>query len=183
LYTIKWTGLQPTEEGWSPPSDTIQWVPTQQSVSQVKFEEAGCSAPLEHRSVAVAKPAPRAAFFANRSSHFTITNIVLRGLDITHRPRCITALRKRYGHSGGRPSMPPTRSTRPDSAIANPSHPSSPPSRGSPTITLISVISRNSPDSLVRVDRLERQGRSSRSRRFESGIVFTISVTRAAEAL
>jgi hypothetical protein len=24
LYTIKWTGLQPTEEGWSPPSDTKQ---------------------------------------------------------------------------------------------------------------------------------------------------------------
>jgi hypothetical protein len=22
LYTIKWTGLQPTEAGWSPPSDT-----------------------------------------------------------------------------------------------------------------------------------------------------------------
>jgi hypothetical protein len=24
LYTIKWTGLQPTEAGWSPPSDTIK---------------------------------------------------------------------------------------------------------------------------------------------------------------
>ena len=24
MYTIKWTGLQPTEEGWSPPSDTLQ---------------------------------------------------------------------------------------------------------------------------------------------------------------
>jgi hypothetical protein len=24
LYTIKWTGLQPTEAGWSPPSDTLQ---------------------------------------------------------------------------------------------------------------------------------------------------------------
>jgi hypothetical protein len=24
LYTIKWTGLQPTETGWSPPSDTKQ---------------------------------------------------------------------------------------------------------------------------------------------------------------
>ena len=24
MYTIKWTGLQPTEEGWSPPSDTKQ---------------------------------------------------------------------------------------------------------------------------------------------------------------
>src|ERR1035437_5799983 len=47
--------------GSSPPSDTIQWVPTQQSVSQVKFEGAGSPAPLEHRSVAVAKPAPRAA--------------------------------------------------------------------------------------------------------------------------
>jgi hypothetical protein len=23
LYTIKWTGLQPTEAGWSPPSDTL----------------------------------------------------------------------------------------------------------------------------------------------------------------
>ena len=24
MYTIKWTRLQPTEEGWSPPSDTIR---------------------------------------------------------------------------------------------------------------------------------------------------------------
>ena len=22
LYTIKWTGLEPKEDGWSPPSDT-----------------------------------------------------------------------------------------------------------------------------------------------------------------
>lgn len=45
----------------SPPSDTIQWVPTQQSVSQVKFERAGSPAPLEHPGSAVAQPAPRAA--------------------------------------------------------------------------------------------------------------------------
>jgi hypothetical protein len=37
-------------------------------VSQVKFEEADGSAPLEHRSVAVAKPAPRAAFSLLRES-------------------------------------------------------------------------------------------------------------------
>ena len=24
LYTIKWTGLEPKEDGWSPPSDTVQ---------------------------------------------------------------------------------------------------------------------------------------------------------------
>jgi hypothetical protein len=24
LYTMKWTGLEPTEAGWSPPSDTLQ---------------------------------------------------------------------------------------------------------------------------------------------------------------
>ena len=24
MYTIKWTGLQPTDAGWSPPSDTIK---------------------------------------------------------------------------------------------------------------------------------------------------------------
>ena len=24
MYTIKWTGLEPKEDGWSPPSDTIQ---------------------------------------------------------------------------------------------------------------------------------------------------------------
>jgi len=25
LYTIKWTGFEPTEAGWSPPSDTKKW--------------------------------------------------------------------------------------------------------------------------------------------------------------
>ena len=34
--------------GSSPPSDTIQWVPTQQSVSQVKFDGTGSPPPLEH---------------------------------------------------------------------------------------------------------------------------------------
>ncbi len=24
MYTIKWTGFEPTEAGWSPPSDTLQ---------------------------------------------------------------------------------------------------------------------------------------------------------------
>src|ERR1039458_10524680 len=38
LFTIKWTGFEPTEAGWSPPSDTTHWVPTHQSVSQRAFD-------------------------------------------------------------------------------------------------------------------------------------------------
>jgi hypothetical protein len=45
----------------SPPSDTTQWVPTQQSVSQAKFEGSGPGAPLEHPGSAVTQPAPSAA--------------------------------------------------------------------------------------------------------------------------
>ena len=61
MYTIKWTGLQPTEAGWSPPSDTTQWVPAQQSESQGKFRGSGTSHPLEHPGPTVAQPPARAA--------------------------------------------------------------------------------------------------------------------------
>jgi hypothetical protein len=60
-YTIKWTGSEPTEAGWSRSTDTIQWVPTHQSVSQVKFDGTGSPPPLEHPDGGMAKPAARTA--------------------------------------------------------------------------------------------------------------------------
>jgi hypothetical protein len=61
LYTIKWTGLEPNEDGWSPPPDTIHWVPAQHSVSQAKFEGPGSPSALEHPVSGAGRRAARAA--------------------------------------------------------------------------------------------------------------------------
>jgi hypothetical protein len=54
MSTDVWTGTNPSERGWSPPSDTARWDSSHISVSQTNSREPVSRPSLEHYDGAVA---------------------------------------------------------------------------------------------------------------------------------